>query len=128
MNTPIGVATGGGFCYAARMLNTLRSLIERQILKARAEGKLSGLEGEGKPLPDRSQEALSDPAVAAGFRIMAQAGVIPEEFSLKTQLDDARAAFARLSDPAERKAAMARIADLEMRYNMARDARRAFLK
>lgn len=110
------------------MLNTLRSLIERQILKARAEGKLSGLEGEGKPLPDRSQEALSDPAVAAGFRIMAQAGVIPEEFSLKKQLDDARAAFAQLSDPAERKAAMARIADLEMRYNMARDARRAFLK
>ena len=128
MNTPIGVSTGGGFCYAARMLNTLRSLIERQILKARAEGKLSGLEGEGKPLPDRSQEALSDPAVAAGFRIMAQAGVIPEEFSVKKQLDDARAAFAQLSDPAERKAAMARIADLEMRYNMARDARRAFLK
>ncbi|MCE8536358.1 DUF1992 domain-containing protein [Ruegeria pomeroyi] len=110
------------------MLNSLRTLIERQILKARAEGKLSGLEGEGKPLPDRSHEATGDPAVAAGFRIMAQAGVLPEEFVIKKQLDEARAAYSGLTDPDARKAAMARIADLEMRYSMARDARRAFLK
>ncbi|SDD32716.1 DUF1992 domain-containing protein [Ruegeria marina] len=110
------------------MLNSLRTLIERQILKARAEGRLSGLEGEGKPLPDRSHEALTDPAIAAGFRIMAQAGVLPEEFSLKKQLDEARAAYATVTDTADRKMAMARIAELEMRYNMARDARRAFLK
>ncbi|GGH32352.1 hypothetical protein SAMN05444007_106139 [Cribrihabitans marinus] len=33
-----------------------------------------------------------------------------------------------LTDPAERKAAMARIADLDMRHNMARDARRSFFR
>lgn len=103
-------------------------LAERQIKKARAQGQLQGLEGEGHPLPDRSAEAQCDPAIAAGHRIMAQAGVLPQEFAIKKQLDAARKAYASLTDPRLRKRAMADIADLEMRYNMARDARRAFLK
>ncbi|MFC3616251.1 DUF1992 domain-containing protein [Lutimaribacter marinistellae] len=108
------------------MIRSFRNLIERQILKARAEGQLDHLEGEGKPLPDRSGEG--DAALAAGHRIMAEAGVIPEEFRLKKELDAARKAYPQLSDPAKRKAAMARIADLEMRWNMARDARRSFFR
>ncbi|UWQ54934.1 DnaJ family domain-containing protein [Leisingera caerulea] len=110
------------------MTRAFRSLIERQLAKAQAEGQLQGLEGEGKPLPDRSGEALADPAMAAGMRIMAQAGVVPEEFRLKAELDAARKDYAALTDPQARKAAMAHIADLEMRCNMARDARKSFLR
>ncbi len=110
------------------MFGSLGKLVERQIKKAQAEGQLQGLEGEGAPLPDRSGEAQSDPAIAAGHRIMAQAGVLPEEFNIKKQLDAARKEFAALTDARARKAAMAKIADLEMRYNMARDARRAFMR
>lgn len=110
------------------MLGSLGKLVERQIRKAQTEGQLNGLEGEGKPLPDRSAEAQTDPAIAAGHRIMAQAGVLPEEFGIKKELDAARRAYAALTDPEQRKATMAKIADLEMRYNMARDARRAFLR
>ncbi|MEX0316707.1 MAG: DUF1992 domain-containing protein [Ruegeria sp.] len=110
------------------MLRNLQDLIERQIRKAQAEGQLDGLEGEGAPLPDRSSEALSDPALAAGHRVMVQAGVLPEEFEIKKKLDAARTHYASLTDPEERKAAMSRLADLEMRYNMARDARRAFMR
>ena len=103
-------------------------LVEHQIKKAQAEGQLEGLDGEGQPLPDRSAEAQSDPALAAGHRIMAQSGVLPEEFEIKKELDAVRRTYPTLTDPQERKAAMARIADLEMRYNMARDARRAFMR
>jgi hypothetical protein len=110
------------------MSGYFRALIERQIQKARAEGQLAGLEGEGEPLPDRPEAAMVDPALAAGMRIMAQAGVKPQEFDLKAQLLNAQAELATLTDPQDRKAAMARVADLEMRYNMARDARRAFLR
>ncbi|MEX0350377.1 MAG: DUF1992 domain-containing protein [Paracoccaceae bacterium] len=110
------------------MTGNTRNLAERQILKAQAEGQLEGLQGEGEPLPNRSGEAMGDPALAAGHRIMAQAGVLPEEFTLKKELDDARAQYPKLTDPEARKAAMARIADLEMRYNMARDARRSFMR
>ena len=110
------------------MSRSFRNLTERQILKTQAEGKLTGLEGEGKPLPDHPEEALVDPGLAAGHRIMAEAGVRPPEFDLKDQLDDARRAYAGLTDPEEKRAAMARIADLEMRYNIARDARKKFFR
>ena len=110
------------------MLRSLQKLIERQMLIAQAEGKLSGLEGEGKPLPDRSSESTGDPVAAVGFRIMAQAGVVPEEITLKKQLDEARAEWRDARDENTRKEEMTRITDLEMRYNMARDARRAFLR
>ncbi len=114
--------------YSRIMRGSLGKLVERQIRKAQAEGQLEGLEGEGKPLPDRSSDAQTDPALAAGNRIMAQTGVLPEEFDIRKQLDAARKAYAALTDPQDRKAAMAKIAELEMRYNMARDARRAFLR
>ena len=94
------------------MFGSLGKLIERQIKKAQSEGLLQGLEGEGRPLPDRSSEAQSDPAIAASHRIMAQAGVLPEEFEIKKKLDSARKNYADLTDRDERKAAMARIADL----------------
>lgn len=70
----------------------LERIAERMMLKARAEGKLTGIEGEGRPLPDRPIETDS---TAAGFRIMAQAGVLPPEIVLKKQVI---AAQARLSD------------------------------
>ena len=110
------------------MSRAFRNLTERQIRKAEAEGKLSGLQGEGQPLPHRPEEALIDPGLAAGHRIMAEAGVRPEEFDLKEQLAAARKAYVALTDPDEKRAAMARIADLEMRYNIARDARKKFFR
>ncbi|MCP9481168.1 DUF1992 domain-containing protein [Shimia sp. CNT1-13L.2] len=108
------------------MLGGLRKLIERQILKAEAEGQLSGLAGEGKPLPER--HLFEDPATAAGHRIMAEAGVVPREFALKEDLEKARAAYRDCTDPEQRKDLMAKIADLEMRYEMERDAYRKFLR
>lgn len=109
------------------MLRAFRELIERQILKAKAEGKLEGLEGEGKPLPDHPEASVVDPATAVGVRIMAEAGAVPEEFGLKKELEAARKEWQAASGEAEKKAIMAKIADLEMRYNIARDARRKFM-
>ncbi len=106
----------------------LSRLVERQVLKARAEGQLSGLEGEGAPLPDRPGDAFVSAADAAGFRIMAQAGVLPEEIVLKKQVLAARERLASLTDPAARKAALAEIARLEMRREIAAEARRKFLR
>lgn len=109
------------------MMRAFRTLIERQILKAKAEGKLEGLQGQGNPLPDHPEAPFVDSGTAVGMRIMAEAGVKPEEFVLKSQLDAARKTYTTLTDDAQRKSAMARIADLEMRYNIARDARRKFM-
>jgi hypothetical protein len=109
-------------------MSWLSRLAERQIARARLRGDLEKLEGEGKPLPEHPENAFVDAGDAVGFRIMAQAGVLPEEITLKKQVILARAELANITDPDTRKAAMARLADLEMRQAIAAEARRAFLK
>lgn len=103
-------------------------LTEAQIRKAEADGQLRGLSGEGKPLPHRPGDALIDAGDAVGFRIMAEAGALPQEITLKAQLDQARADWQAATDPDNKKRLMARLADLQMRYEIARDARRKFLR
>jgi hypothetical protein len=109
------------------MSRNFRQLIEQQIRAAEAKGELSGLSGEGKPLPKRPEEAMVDTATLVGHRIMAEAGALPEEIKLKEALRLARVAYQGLTDPEEKHAAMQAIADLEMRYNIAADARKKFL-
>lgn len=109
------------------MPQTFDRLVERQIQKALAEGKLRGLAGEGKPLPDRSGEAFTDMATAVATRIMAEAGAIPDEFRLKKLLEAARQAYRDAEGDDARKIAMALIADLELRCNIAMEARRRFM-
>jgi hypothetical protein len=108
------------------MSRSFRQLTEQQIRKALAEGQLSGLSGEGKPLPRRS--GVTDMATEVATRIMAEAGALPEEFKLKEALEAARATHAAAVTDDERRLAMALIADLELRYNIAREARRKFMQ
>ncbi|WP_299649794.1 DUF1992 domain-containing protein [uncultured Tateyamaria sp.] len=110
------------------MIRSVQQLIERQIQKARAQGGLSGLKGEGKPLPARPEEALVDTADAAGFRIMAQAGVVPEEIEIKKAMEALRKCLADIHADDSRKDALAELARLEMRYNIAREARQKFMQ
>ncbi len=110
------------------MIRSFRNLIERQIQKARLEGQLDNLKGEGEPLPDRPEEAMVDKADAIGFRIMAQAGVLPEEIAIKKQIIKQRELLDGITDPAARKDAMKELAKLETRYGIAIEARKKFLK
>ncbi len=110
------------------MANMFSKLAERWMLKARAEGTLSGLEGEGKPLPDRTGDAFVSAGDAVGYRMMAEAGALPEEILLNREIDAVRAELADLTAPAARKAAMAKLARLEMRRNIAQEARRKFMR
>lgn len=103
-------------------------LAERRMQAARLKGELQGLAGEGKPLPDRPGDAFISAGDAVGFRMMAEAGVLPEEITLKKQVQAQREKLATLTDETDRKAAMAELARLEMRQAMAEEARRAFLK
>lgn len=109
------------------MTQTFDRLVERQIQKALAEGKLQGLEGEGKPLPDRSIEAFVDMATAVASRIMAEAGALPEEFKIKKLLEAAKLSYRDAQGDDAKRVAMALIADLQQRYNIAVEARRRFM-
>jgi Domain of unknown function (DUF1992) len=109
-------------------MSWLSRLAERQIQKARMKGELQGLAGEGKPLPDRPGDAFVSAGDAVGFRIMAEAGVLPEEIVLKKQVLEQQKVLAGLTDEVERKAAMAELARLEMLQAIAEESRRKFLR
>ena len=109
-------------------MSWLSRLAERQMQKARLKGDLQGLEGEGKPLPDRPGDAFISAGDAIGFRIMAEAGVLPEEIVLKKEAARLRETLQHETDPTRRKAIMADLARVEMRQAMAEEARRRFLR
>lgn len=101
---------------------------EDQIARARAKGQLQGLEGEGKPLPERPGDAFVSAGDAVGFRIMAEAGVLPEEIVLKKLAQQQRDHLATLTDATERRAAMAVLSEILMKQAIAEEARARFLK
>lgn len=109
-------------------MSWLSRLAERRMQAARLKGQLQGLAGEGKPLPDRPGDAFISAGDAVGFRIMAQAGVLPEEITLKKKVAVQAAHLASLTDEAERKAAMAKLARLQMLQAIAEESRRKFLR
>ncbi len=109
------------------MSRSFQTLVERQIAKAIADGQLSGLDGEGKPLPDQSGEAFSDVATQAAVRLMAEAGAVPKEFKLKKLLHAARTTYQEAANETEKYLAFKLISDLELRYNIAVEARRRFM-
>lgn len=109
-------------------MSWLSRLAERQIQKARLKGQMQGLEGEGKPLPERPGDAFVSAGDAVGFRIMAEAGVLPEEITLKKQVAAQREVLKGLTDEGQRKAAMAELARLEMLQAIAEESRRKFLR
>ncbi len=100
----------------------LSTLAERQIRKAEAEGLFANLKGAGKPLG----EGQDGSAEAIGFRIMAEAGALPREIALRKEVAEAAARFAAETDPTARRAAQARLADLELRLAIEVEARRRF--
>ncbi|MDP3962034.1 MAG: DUF1992 domain-containing protein [Pseudorhodobacter sp.] len=106
----------------------LERLAERQMLAARAKGQLQGLAGDGKPLPEHPETPFISAGDAVGFRIMAEAGVLPDEIVLQKQAAAQRDLLATLTDPAARKTAMAELSRLEMRRAIAAEARWRFLK
>lgn len=109
------------------MARNWAELTEQQIRKAEVEGQLKGLAGEGKPLPDRSGDALIDAGITIGHRIMAEAVALPEEIRSKMALEAAKAGYAATGREAAKTAAMARTAELQMRLSIEEEARRKFM-
>jgi hypothetical protein len=98
-------------------------LAERQIRKAQAEGQFDNLTGAGQPL---RSDFGADSVDAIGFRIMAEAGALPREVTLRKQVEDQTRILQQTTDPADRRREMARLADLQLRLDIEQEARRKF--
>lgn len=94
----------------------------KRIDEAEARGQLRGLAGEGKPLDPVKLRESSDDVL---HRMMADGGFIPEEFQLRKEVEARRAVLNQIEDPEERRALQRHISLLELRANIATDARRS---
>lgn len=99
-----------------------KKLAEQQIRKAQLEGQFDNLKGAGKPLPAEGDGS----ADAVGYRIMAEAGALPEEMRLKKEVARQQDILSATTDPTDRKRQMAILADLQMRLAICEEARRKF--
>lgn len=98
------------------------NLAERQILKAQSEGQLDDLKGAGKPL----DMAGDNSAEAVGFRIMAEAGALPREIELRKAVAEQTRILHQTTGEDARRHEMAKLADLQLRLNIEKEARRRF--
>ncbi len=101
------------------MDHPLIDLISAKIREAEARGEFDNLPGAGKPLPhvDNPKDAVID-------RIIKEAGGVPEFVSLSKEMARLRAELIEEGDRDRRQALMQKIADLEPRLALAKDAYR----
>lgn len=105
-------------------MRALAYLTERLIGRAVEDGDLSGLAGEGRPLPRDDGAGHVDAAEQAGFRMMAREGALPPEIVLMKEAQALRRQLAATEGEDARRAVMRRLADVEMRRAMRMEARR----
>lgn len=102
------------------MAHPLQASIEAQIREANARGELNDLPGSGRPLD------LSQPGPSTLRKIMREAEAKPPAVAYAEQARDLRKSLAEVTDTDARRDIMKKIADLDMRANIAREGLRRF--
>ena len=100
-------------------------IVEQRILDAVARGELDNLPGSGKPL-DLDDDALVPAEMRLAFRVLKNAGFIPEEVRLRREISDLEAVMRDpAGDPAQQRA-LKRLALLRTRLAGRRGRETAF--
>lgn len=98
-------------------------LVEQKIREAMEAGEFDRLEGSGRPV---SLEAyFSTPEeLRAGFAVLRNAGVLPEEAALLKELNELAARLDECRDEAERRRLRRAAADLKLKYDLLAERQR----
>jgi hypothetical protein len=92
-------------------------LVEQRIREAQAAGEFDGLEGEGRPV--NLEAYFNTPEdVRAGYALLKNAGVLPEEAAVIKELNEATARLEACRDERERERLRLAVRDLQLRYNL----------
>ena len=94
-------------------------LAEQQIQAAIDRGELSGLPGEGRPLPQEDLSMVPE-HLRAGYRLLKNAGYLPPEVVALREIRDAEALLARIRSPEELETQRRRLRLLELRLQESR--------
>ena len=98
-------------------------LVEQKIREAMEAGEFDRLEGRGRPV---SLEAyFSTPEeLRAGFAVLRNAGVLPEEAALLKEMNELAARLEGCRDGRERERLGRAAADLKLRYDLLAERQR----
>ncbi|MVF20818.1 DUF1992 domain-containing protein [Methylocaldum sp. BRCS4] len=66
----------------------LDRIAEEKILASIARGDLNDLPGAGKPVPDEEELALVPADLRMAYRVLKNAGYVPEEVRLRREIED----------------------------------------
>jgi hypothetical protein len=100
-------------------MDPIERLAEQHIQAAIERGELSGLPGEGRPLPHEDLSMVPE-HLRAAYRLLKNAGYLPPELEALREIKDAEALLARISDPDERDRQLRRLRLLELRLQESR--------
>lgn len=99
----------------------LERLAEERIAQARARGELDDLPGRGRPL-HLDDDAMVPAELRPAYRLLKNAGYLPEEMQLRRDLHDAEALLRAARTEEERATAGARLRLLLSRLSGSRAA------
>lgn len=89
-------------------MNIVDQIVERRIAEAVERGEFCDLPGAGRPL-ELEDDALVAPELRVAYRILKNAGYVPEEVRLLRELRTAEQLLVQAVDPEERSAASVRL-------------------
>ena len=93
-------------------------IVERRIAEAKERGDFEDLPGAGKPL-SLDEDCLVPKELRAGYRLLKNAGYIPEEIRLRREISEMETLLNLIDEPAARDRAMRKLRLLETRLGLA---------
>jgi Domain of unknown function (DUF1992) len=92
-------------------------LVEQKIREAQRAGEFDKLEGAGRPVD--LEAYFSTPAeLRAGYAVLKNAGVLPEEAQLRGEISALRERLAACADAPERERLTRALNDLTLKYSL----------
>ena len=92
-------------------------LVEQKIREAQEAGEFDGLEGAGRPVDLEAYFATPE-ELRAGYAVLKNSGVVPEEVQLLREMEALRARFHAAADAAERERLRGELAELNLKYSL----------
>jgi hypothetical protein len=98
-------------------------LVEQKIREAQAAGEFDRLEGAGRPV--NLEAYFSTPEeLRAGYAVLKNAGVLPEEAALLKELNELAARLEGAGDEGERARLRRAAAELKLKYDLLAERQR----
>lgn len=101
-------------------MNFLDEMVEQRLAEAAARGEFDDLPGAGKPLPPEPDDALVPPELRMAYKILKNAGYVPEEVRLRREIHDVEALIQTAHSVEERSDAARRLRLLISRLGQSR--------